>query len=562
MLRFRPCIALGLVGSARRLPQNATTVSSMLGYGARRILPHPYLLTTFSKPPAQQASSHLPFLNLRRLLVWRKAVIPKTRNGSAANTDTQPGTSFSFTDALTTISQVILIGTTATIIFAAFVPEKISDRLSNYKSRLTERRHEKMLQHMASNRPYISATMSHKHSKTISDGKEDVEISNIVSYDQIYHWGIAKDMENVLFTAPIVRYGILSGSIGSGKSRLMRRLAVDRPYMAFLSMGLISGVKSLVDALSEEVGYDFDDWTERMLSSYFFNGQGSDTSTPLDKLAFLLDEIEEACWKLKYDPANSSTQNRPVLIFDDIDMLDMDDPPSRKALRMLFNAANKWAREDTAQVIFTCSDKTYGQTLGKSIRREVLDNAKVYTVGHLHREAAERFLKEHLHRQPTPSELRLVLAVLGTRIGDLLRVCEEANKNGKSLGDLVEEELATGMSEVARALTDVTTSLTGNTGAAKLNSLLRYLDARAAIYPNPRGGDGPAARFDSAISTRDTWAQARKAGVTELLEKLMAQDMIGYDGDFDSERVRNAYRRYRGLDKKKSWFRKEVQVEL
>lgn len=90
-------------------------------------------------------------------------------------------------------------------------------------------------------------------------------------------------------------------------------------------------------------------------------------------------------------------------------MLDMDDPPSRKALRMLFNAANKWAREDTAQVIFTCSDKMYGQvsgytasccllfwrpsliscstrlqTLGKVIRREVLDNAKVYIVGHLH----------------------------------------------------------------------------------------------------------------------------------------------------------------------------------
>lgn len=41
--------------------------------------------------------------------------------------------------------------------------------------------------------------------------------------------------------------------------------------------------------LPVQVGYDFDDWTERMLSSYFFNGQGSEVSNPLDKLAFLLD---------------------------------------------------------------------------------------------------------------------------------------------------------------------------------------------------------------------------------------------------------------------------------
>ncbi|RUS17659.1 hypothetical protein BC937DRAFT_89670 [Endogone sp. FLAS-F59071] len=538
MLSVYPRIALGLVGPTRLLLPPAKTTSAILAYRRSRFnVEH---IRCFETNTAQRESAHLPLHNFRRLLVWKRAVTPKARmSGSQKNakssdpgTGLEPSSTMSFSDMLTAFSQIILVGTAAVIAFAAYSPERISDRLGDYKSRLTERRHDKMLQHMASSRPYISGTVPLKNAKGFgeeaSKGKEegqddDDKVSKIPLNDQIYHAMIAKDMQNVLFTAPVVRYGILSGAIGSGKSRLVRRLAVDRPYMAFLSMGLISGVKSLVDALSEE-------------------------------------EIEEACWKLKYDPANSSTQHRPVLIFDDIDMLDMDDPPSRKALRMLFNAANKWAREDTAQVIFTCSDKTYGQTLGKVIRREVLDNAKVFIVGHLHPKAAERFLNDHLRRQPTPSEVRLVLEVLGTRVGDLLRVCEEANKNGKPLRELVEEELASGVGDVARALAEVSTGLVDSKDIAKLDTLLRFLDARA-IHPNLQDGDGSEALLKKAISARDAWAQARKAGVTELLEKLMAQDMVGYDGDFDSERIRNAYRRYRELNKK-SWFGKGVKAEF
>lgn len=197
----------------------------------------------------------------------------------------------SFSDVLTAFSQIVLVGTAAgkcsiismalahkpqsltcipslpfparpAIAFAAYSPEMISDRLGDYKSRLTERRHDKMLLHMASSRPYISGTVPLKNAKGFGEeannekGEEQGDnhkMPKLPLNDQIYHAMIAKDMQNVLFTAPVVRYGILSGAIGSGKSRLVRRLAVDRPYMAFLSMGLISGVKSLVDALSEEV---------------------------------------------------------------------------------------------------------------------------------------------------------------------------------------------------------------------------------------------------------------------------------------------------------------------
>lgn len=177
-------------------------------------------------------------------------------------------------------------------------------------------------------------------------------------------------------------------------------------------------------------------------------------------------------------------------------------------------------------------------------------------------QAAERFLNDHLRRQPTPSELHLVLAVLGTRVGDLLRVCEEANKNGKPLRVLVEEELASGVADVARALAEISTGLVDPKDIAKLDTLLRFLDARAVINPNLQDGDGSEVLLKKAISARDAWAQARRAGVAELLEKLMAQDMVGYDGDFDSERIRNAYRRYRELNKKKSWLGKEVKAEL
>lgn len=66
-------------------------------------------------------------------------------------------------------------------------------------------------------------------------------------------------------------------------------------------------------------------------------------------------------------------------------MKDLNDPQMQKAVRMLFNAAHKWAREDTAQVIFTFSDSTL-KSLEKIVRRDVLEFARVFEVGGLSNE--------------------------------------------------------------------------------------------------------------------------------------------------------------------------------
>ncbi|KAJ3051261.1 hypothetical protein HK102_012099 [Quaeritorhiza haematococci] len=152
---------------------------------------------------------------------------------------------------------------------------------------------------------------------------------------------------------------------------MLQRIASNKKYVAFISLALTCSVQSVVDEISEQgsggkggvVGYDFDDWTERLLQSYLVKGMTTTTQTPaLDKLSFLLDEIEGACEQLKYSPDNKSL-HRAVLIFDGIDHMDLQDDNQRKALGMIFNAANKWAQEDLALVLFTLSDRMYGQVI-------------------------------------------------------------------------------------------------------------------------------------------------------------------------------------------------------
>ena len=49
--------------------------------------------------------------------------------------------------------------------------------------------------------------------------------------------------------------GIVTGPAGSGKSTVVRRVVGGREYVAVLSVGLVCGVKSLVDGLAEEVRF-------------------------------------------------------------------------------------------------------------------------------------------------------------------------------------------------------------------------------------------------------------------------------------------------------------------
>ncbi|KAJ3080751.1 hypothetical protein HDU99_007505, partial [Rhizoclosmatium hyalinum] len=160
-------------------------------------------------------------------------------------------------------ADLILVASAGGILFACIYPEYASNILENYKAKITERRHQSMLEFMSTEREYILGDMKSFFSKSKKKGKGATQ--SLMFADQIYHQEIAEDARKMLFQPPILRFGILTGPSGSGKTRLIRTLAHEQPYYAFLSFGLTSSAKSIVDELGEEIGYDFDDWTERML---------------------------------------------------------------------------------------------------------------------------------------------------------------------------------------------------------------------------------------------------------------------------------------------------------
>ncbi|KAI8809029.1 hypothetical protein BJ742DRAFT_247362 [Cladochytrium replicatum] len=172
----------------------------------------------------------------------------------------------SITDILTLLSQVVLLGTSALGAAMAFYPEIISSRISSYKDRLIERRHQRMVAHLASDRPHVFEEVGGS-----SDG-----------VDHLPHEEVARGLrEGVLDATPVRRYSIVVGPPGSGKSSVVRAAVQGKAgvgggkrcdYVARLSLRLVATASSLVDALSEEVGCDLEDWTERLLSSYLFAG--------------------------------------------------------------------------------------------------------------------------------------------------------------------------------------------------------------------------------------------------------------------------------------------------
>ncbi|KAI8621203.1 hypothetical protein BC830DRAFT_292357 [Chytriomyces sp. MP71] len=57
------------------------------------------------------------------------------------------------------MSQIILVGSTGFLLFCAAYPETISNRLEEYKEQLTKRRHDRMLEFMMSDRPYLTGDL-------------------------------------------------------------------------------------------------------------------------------------------------------------------------------------------------------------------------------------------------------------------------------------------------------------------------------------------------------------------------------------------------------------------
>ncbi|KAJ3207201.1 hypothetical protein HDU67_007610 [Dinochytrium kinnereticum] len=509
---------------------------------------------TLSFQGSSASEAGLPFKFLQRMLVLQKATEFKDTSprgpskppreddqgdpgGDGGNSERRKrvdeessGNKTTVSDFLTVLSQLVLLGTTGLIIFTAAYPDYVSGKLEEYKTKLTERRHEKMLEFMASKRAYV---LGYSHDAPV--GEEDTKL---FFSNSVYHDEMADDIRKILFTPPVMKYGIVIGAPGwlvpftfgnddVGKSRLLRSLASEQSCFSFLSMGLIGGVKSLVDALSEEVGY-----------------------------------MEEACWMLKFDK-NNTGKVRPVFVLDDLDSLDLDDPDMRKAVRMLFSAANKWAREDTAEVIFTMSDSLFYRELEKFVKRDILSSARVYEAGPLTTASADRLLLETISQKACPTishqDRSTIIETVGTRVADLLMVCEEINKTGRSVQSVLEMEKRKALETVARAVSELShgvgSPMGGLTPIPKhvFRNLIRFLDERIAPLPasysrvmdSEAGGMGR----ETLVSVNQLWEDARNAGVKEMLDNLVNINVLNFDGSFSSTLMRNAYRKYRNLDK-------------
>ncbi|KAI9330527.1 hypothetical protein BDR26DRAFT_922507 [Obelidium mucronatum] len=560
--------------------------------------------------PVRQLSESAASRNwVREMLVAQRAVTrrgqPKAKNSGKAEQreESHGGRSrrqaapSSAADILTTLSQLVLIGSAAGLVYAGMYPEHVAAKLEAYKKGLTERRHRNMLGYMAKERKH-----SHGNLAAVFDGVDEEGAGrfkqSLMFANAVYHDEAAADARAMLFQAPILRYGIVTGPAGSGKSRLMRTLAHEQPHFAFFSFGLASGAKSIVDALSQELGYDFDDWTERMLQGYFFKTAAAPVPvSQLDKLAFLLDEFEAACWSLKFNPATGRAGKRPVLVLDDLDSLDFNDKELVKATTMLFNAANKWAREDTALVCFTLSDALL-DTLVKSkiVRQDVIATAQVYRIGDLSHQQATRFLQDRLGMtssgtMPKPPSENLmkdiyrIKSIVGTKINDLLRISEELVKKGalttsttssssQAEGDVeiihsqleivLERELRSAEDNVAHNLS----SISEKVGPRKMKKVLEFLDRLSVLNKKDKSINGQEQVRENGWNFSDLegsgsriWEEARRNGLDESLRLLREDEILGSNGLFGSDLVRNGYRRYRHLppivfnpDVKKSWF--------
>ncbi|KAJ3308715.1 hypothetical protein HDU76_003834, partial [Blyttiomyces sp. JEL0837] len=263
------------------------------------------------------------------------------------------------------------------------------------------------------------------------------------------------------------------------------------------------------------------------------------------------------------------------------------------------------------------------------IKRDILSTAKIYEVGNLTTSAADKFLQEHLHirnidlpeddnpapvkrrsyfwpfggstvpqpigeeRKAHEASIRLrVREIMGTRLTDLMRVCEEIAKTNRDIASVLDEELAEAVAEVSNTLTTLRHGVApagvprGVVGRVHRNTPLTpsaHCDSCAALKSKTPGSSSwswwgwiggsaeaallrrkkyqlfkvldrvsalecePTRTLAGSVRSGKFWDEARNLGVSDLMDQLLEKELITVDGQFSSDLLRHAYRKFRGL---------------
>ncbi|KAJ3327020.1 hypothetical protein HDU76_012427 [Blyttiomyces sp. JEL0837] len=399
-------------------------------------------------------------------------------------------------------SGILLIG--SAIIF----PEAFGRGIASFRDRLEASRQQKMIE-------------------TFLLPDDDQRSSKAKLEDAQFHGKLVDDLQKNLLTAPLEGYGIVSGTRGSGKSYSLRRILETQPHVVFISFDFIPSIKYLIDRIASRVGYDFDEWTERILQSYLFNTKPSSEVPPRDKLAFLLTEIESACRRWKNDERNKNN-DRMIIVFDDIHKMDYTDAQSREATEMLFKAATKWAQDDIALIIFTMSDYLYHHNLKNIVGRELLEYAQHFHVGNFNEKEATFYLNTTMQKNLNEQELQYVFQKVGTRFGELQRLCKDAHDKQLDIKSLVDQSVEAAEIEWRQFFSD-------------------------ADFKSQKEKLGTLLFLDSILTTRNHFVGNREflrgKQLLPVFEKMLQEEMLSYrnevDVDFVSHRYREGYRLFR-----------------
>eukprot|EP00743_Colponemidia_sp_Colp-15_P013358 GILK01015490.1.p1 GENE.GILK01015490.1~~GILK01015490.1.p1 ORF type:complete len:502 (-),score=61.59 GILK01015490.1:57-1562(-) len=234
---------------------------------------------------------------------------------------------------------------------------------------------------------------------------------------------------NFLINGQSMRYGIIIGRSGSGKSWLMQNVikpAVESAEkrknndFAFLTINCetIGSADDLARHIAKAAGYDPHDWRERLLDNYFFPSSNVDPHR--NKVNSVLQELDTVCRGIKKE----KQKPRILIVFNNIHVL-THALATEKSMYDIFRFAKSWCRDNIASVAFTSSDDSIFNDFEP-------ETTRLFRVCDLEESCLPSFLESMLKVPPTDIHALAneINKTVGRRVTDVRRVCEELNRTG------------------------------------------------------------------------------------------------------------------------------------